>query len=66
MRKIGLIIILLYLCMQRDTKEPEREEGGGGKYFNWHSNDLSTRKSLVVKKITVYMKMKGKKNTYIP
>ena len=53
MRKIGLIIILLYLCMQRDTKEPEREEGGGGKYFNWHSNDLSTRK------------MKGKKNTYL-
>ena len=49
MRKIGLIIILLYLCVQRDTKEPEREEGGGGKYFNWHSNDLSTRKSLVVK-----------------
>ena len=51
MRKIGLIIILLYLCVQRDTKEPEREEGG--KYFNWHSNDLSTRK------------MKGKKNTYL-
>ena len=52
MRKIGLIIILLYLCVQRDTKEPEREEGRGGKYFNWHSKYKENSRG---KKITVYM-----------